>query len=82
MVDAHGRQPIGSLLDALGVGCDLDDGEHVTDAVVLLRVSPIDAEHSRIAVVSSDGMDWITQLGLIHAARSMAEYDPSRERDL
>lgn len=68
-------QQVGAQLDALGVTLDLDDNQHLTDVIVLGRLS--DAENGETALVigASAGLDWIAQLGLLAAGRLVAEQD-------
>ncbi|MGQ5606170.1 hypothetical protein [Streptomyces sp. EKS3.2] len=64
------EQKIGQLLDALGVEADLDDGDFPTDAFVLLKVVKADGTVS-LACARSEGLDWITRLGMITAAQQI-----------
>lgn len=59
-------QPIGQLLDTLGVAADLDDGDLVTDAHVILKVVKADGETTLIKA-ASEALDWITALGMLTA---------------
>lgn len=60
-------QSIGQLLDSLGVTADLDDGDMVTDAVVILKVVGQDGEVP-IVIGTSETLDGITQKGLLQGA--------------
>lgn len=58
------EQPIGKLLDDLGVTYDVPEGTLVSGAVVLLHV--IDADGSEgVALRSSAGMGVVTRRGVI-----------------
>ncbi|MGW7597219.1 hypothetical protein [Streptomyces antimycoticus] len=59
-------QPIGQLLDTLGVTADLDDGDMPIDALVLLKVVKADGEVSLVKG-SSESLDWISSLGMLTA---------------
>lgn len=59
-------QPIGQLLDTLGVTADLDDGDMPVDALVLLKVVKADGEVSLVKG-SSESLDWILSLGMLTA---------------
>ncbi|CAM5738270.1 hypothetical protein [Streptomyces badius] len=59
-------QQIGQLLDTLGVTADLDDGDLVTDAHIVLKVVKADGETSLIKA-TSEALDWITALGMLTA---------------
>lgn len=68
-------QPVGHLLDSLGVTVDLEDNEHLVDAVLIARLVPFgsDDDTPRLIMSRSDGLDWIGQVGLIHAARAVVD---------
>jgi hypothetical protein len=57
---------IGDIADAHGVTIDLEDDDLITDVLVIAKV--ITTDGTGLAVAASEGMDWITQLGMIHAA--------------
>lgn len=56
---------IGQLLDTLGVLASLDPEDMVSDALVLMKVVGKDGRVS-IGIATSEGMDWITRLGLLN----------------
>ena len=64
---------VGELVDGLGVtGDPLEDGELVESAIVLLKA--VDAEgRAGLLIATSAHMDWITQLGIIEAARCIIQ---------
>lgn len=62
------EQPIGQLVDALGVRIDLDEGDLPTDAYVALKIVKADGTVS-LANGRSESLDWITALGMITAAQ-------------
>lgn len=63
-------QKIGQLLDSLGVEADLEEGDLVASAFVILKVVKADGTVS-LANARSDGLDWITRLGMVTAAQSI-----------
>lgn len=63
-------QPIGQLLDALGVTCDLDNGDMPTDAYVILKIIKADGAISLIKT-HSESLDWVTSLGMLTAAQAI-----------
>lgn len=65
-------QPIGPLLEKMGVTVNLDDNEHLTEALVIAKVVEFDSGETRLSVCSN-GVDWISQIGLIHAAARISE---------
>lgn len=64
------EQPLGQLLDALGVAADLDPGDMPTDAIVLLKVVKADGSVTMING-SSETLDWISAIGMISAAQKI-----------
>lgn len=73
-----GNQEIGQLLDSLGVTAELSETDMPTDALVVMKV--VTAE-GRTAVVigASEASDWITQKGLLGAAREITGGDYAEE---
>lgn len=61
-------QPIGDLLDSLGVTADLNDGDLVASAVVVLSILSEGVATPQLCMCSSDGMGWIEQAGLLRLA--------------
>ena len=73
-------QPIGQLLDSLGVTSTIAPDDLPVAALVLLKV--VDAAGDvRLAAAWSDGMDWITRLGMLTAATASETPDPSVWQD-
>lgn len=64
------RTALGDVLDKMGVSADLGAGDHVTDAVVLLKV---ESEQGDVAVVieHSENTTWYDQRALINAASAV-----------
>lgn len=60
-------QPIGQLLDTLGLTAELDDDDLPSDALVVLKVVKGDGS---VVIVrgSSEALDWVTGLGMLTAA--------------
>ena len=72
-------QPIGQLLDNLGVAATIAPDDLPVAALVLLKV--VDADGGvRLSLAYSDGMDWITRLGMLTAATASETPDPSAWR--
>lgn len=60
------------LLAPLGIEMEgPDDDEMITGAVIIMRSSRIEGGNP-VAVAYSDGMDWVTQRGLLEAAIRMS----------
>lgn len=64
------EQPIGPILDGLGVTIDLDDGELVENVLVLAKTVD-ESGGVALTVANSVGMSWIEQLGLLAAAQQV-----------
>lgn len=64
---------IGDLIDSLGVDAELADDDLVDEAVVVLRIHPASEHRSGVVIAASDDLTWVSQLGLIHAARVIVE---------
>jgi hypothetical protein len=60
-------EPIGSLIEALGVTYDPDPGELPCAAVVLLKTVD-DSGRVGLSLRFSEGMSWIERLGMLRAA--------------
>ena len=73
-------QKIGQLLDTLGVTVDLDEGDMVTDAHVLLKVVKPDGTASLVKAVS-ESLDWITLIGMLTAALHIENSGYTNARD-
>lgn len=73
--------PIGQLLDTLGVKAPkITPDDLPAAAIVLLKI--VDADGSvRLSLAHSDGMDWITRLGMLTAATASETPDPTMWQD-
>jgi hypothetical protein len=74
------EQKIGQLLDALGVTIDLDEGDMVVDAHVLLKLVKDDGTVSLVKAVS-ESLDWITLVGMLTAALHVENSGYANSRD-
>lgn len=61
------EQPIGSILDGLDISFDLDDGDLMSDALVIAKVLRANGTVS-LAITSSDATSWLDRLGMVTAA--------------
>ena len=73
-------QPIGQLLDSLGVTSTIAPDDLPVAALVLLKVVNANGD-VRLAAAWSDGMDWITRLGMLTAATASETPDASVWQD-
>ena len=63
-------EPIGNLIDSLGVTREPVDGELIAGAVVLLKTVDADGDVG-LSIAWSDGMSWIERVGMLHVAREV-----------
>lgn len=70
MTDAE-RQPCGDIIDALGVTLTRHPGELLEDCIVIMRST--NDEGTALSIGWSDGLDWVTRLGMLHASVKTAE---------
>ncbi len=61
------------VLAQIGVELELEDGDLVTDAIVLCKVSTADGD-TRMISGTSEGTDWITVRGMLAIAESAGQY--------
>lgn len=66
------RVKLGALVDALGITANLDDNDQIIDMVIIAKVVDADSSATGLGVYHND-IDWITQIGLITAARNVFE---------
>lgn len=65
------ERPAGPIIDGLGVTFELDDDDLLTEVCVIGKVSRMsDGGGTSVLMATSRGIDWVSQLGLIEAARS------------
>ncbi|MET0416042.1 MAG: hypothetical protein ABW022_08480 [Actinoplanes sp.] len=74
------EQPIGPILDGLGVTIDLPDGALVEAAVVTAKVVHADGSVA-VALSDSEGMSWLDQLGLVSASAQIVNERPFEHPD-
>lgn len=63
-------EPIGNLLNSLGIDLDLDDDELVAGAIVLLKTVDTDGEVG-LRIRWSDGLGYLERIGMLHASRAI-----------
>lgn len=68
-------QPIGALLDSLGVTLDLKPGQQLVEVLVLAKVADFsdDSGVPRLGLGSSTGLDWMAELALVRSATLVIE---------
>lgn len=67
---------IGEIVDQLGIICDLDEQDHVIDAVVLMRVANTDDGGTRFGMANSPHTDFIVRRGLVKCASEYEAMEP------
>src|SRR3954470_14275126 len=72
-------EPLGDLLNSLGLEHEPADGELIASALVLLKVIGADGEVA-LRTVTSDGLSWIERVGLLRVAEKV-ELDGFAEID-
>lgn len=70
------EQPIGPILDGLGVTIDLDDGDLIEAVVVIAKVYLADGGSVSVTLADSAGMSWLDQLALVTAANQIVNERP------
>lgn len=63
-------QPIGDVLDGIGIKATLEEGELVAGAMVLLKVIDTDGD-TRLTMAYSDGLGWIERAGMLRIAEAL-----------
>jgi hypothetical protein len=63
-------EPIGNLLNSLGIDLDLDDDELVAGAIVLLKTVDADGDVG-MRIRWSDGLGYLERIGMLHASRAI-----------
>lgn len=70
------RQPIGDLLDSLGLVATIDDGDLISGAVVLLKV--VDDEGDVVLRSAyTDGVNWLERRGMAEQHADAVRSEPN-----
>ncbi|PSK95782.1 hypothetical protein CLV30_12834 [Haloactinopolyspora alba] len=77
--DEDGTQPLGPVVDALGMRCTLAADDLVGGAVVVMKVTDVDGQ-TRLSTWWSDGMTWFERIGMLRVAEAI-EHPTDRDRD-
>ena len=73
------EQPIGDILDGLGIVATVEPGTLVASAIVILKTVLPDGQ-TRLSVAYSDGLGWIERAGMLHVAASVDLADTTDRR--
>lgn len=81
----HGHQgtltePV-SQAEELWEALDLRDNDQVTDAVLIAKVADFEDGATALVIAATDGVDWVTQLGMIHGALNIMGQQQLSRRD-
>jgi len=68
-------------LNQLKIEANLEEGDLVMDAILLMRVARTDRDGSALVIASTPGLDWITQLGMVEAARTIMHESAESDDD-
>jgi hypothetical protein len=71
---------VGELLDSLGTTLDIDDGDMVTDAIVIAKIVLPDGRVS-LGIGKSESTTWLEQLGLVYAAADIIRQSGYHQED-
>lgn len=67
--------------EELWAALQLQKNDQVTDAVLLARISNFEDGTTSISTGATDGCDWVTQLGIMHAGLLVITQAPLQKRD-
>lgn len=73
--------PIGDILDRLGVEADLEPSDLVSSAVVIMAVLVEGESNPRLTISNSHGMSWIEQAGLLRLAERICSEPPQEAEE-
>jgi hypothetical protein len=73
-------EKVGALLDSLGVTLDIEDGQQLTEVVVLGKLADFESGGTSVVIGGSEGLDWIAQRGLVSAAQYVMDTEDPAER--
>lgn len=67
-------------LDQMGINSRLEPGELVSDAIVVMKVITAEGE-PYVYLTNSDGLDWITAIGMMNVATDQISGGMEHEDD-
>lgn len=67
---------LGEIVNQLGLICELEDNDHVIDAMVLLRVASTSDGATRFGMAYSPHTDFIVRRGLVRCAGEYEAMEP------
>lgn len=70
--------PLAEVLDKLNMSpLDLESGSYVTGAMVVLKVRDIESREISVHLMTSSGLGWLDQIGMVTVAHSAVNVSPS-----
>ena len=69
------EQLAGPILDKLGVTVDVDEGQQITEVMILCKIADFGNGETALGIGVSAGLDWIAQRGLLAAAENVLNND-------
>ena len=74
-------EPIGGILDKLGVAAEVEADDLVASAVVVMAILVPGDSNPRLVIASSEGISWIEQAGLLRLAERICSEPPDEESE-
>lgn len=62
-----------SEADELWKALELRDGDQVVDAILVAKVADFEHGGTGLSIAATDGVDWVTQLGILRGATLLTE---------
>lgn len=69
------------MLDSLGITLDVEDGQQVTEVLVIAKIADFSDGGTALALGVSEGLDWIAQRGLLSAAQLLLDTRQAPDAD-
>ena len=67
-------QNLGQLIDALGLQAELEEGELVSGAVIILETIEADGDVT-MQIIEDESVSWVKRLGMLKAALEVSMAD-------
>lgn len=67
--------------EALWGELNLQDNDQVTDAVLVAKITDFQRGGVAVSMSATDGLDWVTQFGMLHAAIAIMHQNEYRPRE-
>jgi hypothetical protein len=70
-----------SPADELWSSLELEDNDQVVDAVLIAKVADFERGGTAISIGATESCDWVTQLGILHAALQVMSDAGTEQKD-